>query len=100
MRRTRIAVLGLSFEPGTDDIREDTSIKVIRLFLKAGSRIVAYDLVAMKSAKSILLEISYSGSALNCLEGADCCTLATDWEEFSRIKAGGPSVENENTSSH
>jgi UDPglucose 6-dehydrogenase len=85
LERRRIAILGLAFKPGTDDMREAPSRSLIELFLKARSTIIAYDPIAMKNAKEILPKISYAESALKCLENADCSIVVTEWDEFKSI---------------
>jgi UDPglucose 6-dehydrogenase len=82
----RIAVLGLSFKPDTDDVRESPAIRLIKLLQKARSKVVAYDPVAMESVKKILPEILYASSAMECLKDADCCIVVTAWKEFKTIK--------------
>lgn len=86
LKDRRIAILGLAFKPGTDDIRQAPSINLIKWFMRAGSKIKVYDPVGMKNAKKILPEISYARSAMECLDKADCCIVVTEWEEFREIK--------------
>ncbi len=87
LRGKRIAILGLSFKPGTDDIREAPAIKLIRELLKLKAVIVAYDPAAISSARAELGDsIKYAGSASECIEKADCCVVATEWPEFKRLK--------------
>lgn len=83
----KIALLGLSFKPKTDDIREAPSLKIIRELLRKGARsIVAYDPVASNSVKSIFgSKIEYSENAEGAIRGADCCIVATEWEEFKKL---------------
>ena len=84
LKGKRISILGLAFKPGTDDIRDAPSIKLIKRFVKAQSEIKAYDPVAMKNARKILHGISYPDSAIESIEQADCCIVATDWDEFRK----------------
>jgi UDPglucose 6-dehydrogenase len=82
----RIAVLGLSFKPDSDDIRDSASIRLILALLSKGAKIAAYDPLAMENSKKVLGGlIEYSPSPLQCLAGSDCCFLATEWEEFSGL---------------
>jgi UDPglucose 6-dehydrogenase len=82
-----VAVLGLAFKPGTDDVREAPSIKIIKELISQGAKVTAYDPVAMENAKKVLGgEIEYAPSAQECLRNADCCILVTEWNEFKRIK--------------
>lgn len=81
-----IAVLGLSFKPNTDDMREAPSIFVITQLLKHGARIVAYDPVAMKNAKTVLpSRVEFAGSAYKAAEGADGVAVITEWNEFRQL---------------
>lgn len=83
----KVAILGLSFKPGTDDLREAPSLKIINALIKEGAKVIAYDPKAMNNAKHILKEkINYANSALECLKDADCCILVTEWEEFKKLK--------------
>jgi len=82
----KVAILGLSFKPDTDDMREARSIPIINQLLKEGANVVAYDPVAIPVAKAILpSKINYASSATKCLKGADCCILVTEWEEFKKL---------------
>ncbi len=87
LRGKRIAVLGLSFKPNTDDMREAPSVRIIRKLLEEGATVAAYDPVAVENARKILKDkIEYASSSLECLKGADCCIVVTEWDEFRRIK--------------
>jgi UDPglucose 6-dehydrogenase len=83
LKGKKIGLWGLSFKPQTDDMREAPSLVLIRKFLDAGARIMAYDPVAMHEAKRILgNSINYAEDQYHALEGADCLVLATEWPEF------------------
>ena len=82
-----IAVLGLSFKPNTDDVREAVSIPLVKELLKEGATVRAYDPAAMNSARSVLGEsVEYASTPLTCIDGADCCILVTEWEEFKKLQ--------------
>ena len=82
-----IAILGLSFKPDTDDIREARSIKIINQLLREGAKIIAYDPMAMPNIKKVFKEkIKYASSPTKCLKNADCAILVTEWEEFKKLK--------------
>jgi UDPglucose 6-dehydrogenase len=82
----KIAILGLSFKPNTDDMREARSIPIINQLIKEGANITAYDPVAIPNAKSIFKEkIRYASSSIDCLKDADCCILVTEWDEFKKL---------------
>ena len=86
LRGKRIAVLGLSFKPNTDDMREAPSVRVIKKLLAEGASVVAYDPVAENNARKILKNaIEYVDSAAECLKGADCCIVVTEWDEFKKV---------------
>ena len=87
LKGKQIAILGLSFKPNTDDMRKAKSIPIIRQLLKEGASITAYDPVAIEKAKSILKDkIKYASSPTECLKDADCCIIATEWDEFKKLK--------------
>jgi UDPglucose 6-dehydrogenase len=87
LKGKKIAILGLSFKPHTDDMREARSVRIINQLLKQGATVTAYDPMAMSNTKKILKErINYASSAIECLKGADCAVLVTEWEEFKRLK--------------
>jgi len=82
----KIAILGLSFKPNTDDIREGASLRIINLLLAKGAKVVAFDPQAIDNVKRIIGDmISYSNSSYECLENADCCMLVTEWDEFKKL---------------
>lgn len=85
LRGKRIAVLGLSFKGGVDDIRETRAVPLITGLLAKGARVVAYDPMAMDSFIRVMPTISYAGSARECLEGADGCIVQSDWPEFRKL---------------
>jgi len=82
LKGRKIAVCGLSFKPKTDDIRESSSIKLIKMLKEKGAEINAYDPVAIENSKKELPDINYCTSAYDALDGSDCLVLATEWDEF------------------
>lgn len=79
-----IAVLGLSFKPGTDDMREAVSVKVVNALLKEDAEVRVYDPQASENAKSIFEDkIIYAKSAEEALENVDACLIVTEWPEFA-----------------
>ncbi len=83
----KIAILGLSFKPNTDDIREAASLRIIELLLTKGVKVVAFDPAAMDNVKKVLGDrISYSNSIYECLENTDSCMLVTEWDEFKKLQ--------------
>lgn len=86
LQNKTIAVFGLSFKKNTDDVRESPAIDIINLLLKRGSKIKAYDPIAVNNAKKILgSKIIYSRDPYSCVKGADALLLATEWTEFIHL---------------
>lgn len=88
LRGKRVAVLGLSFKPQTDDLREAPSFDVVENLLAEGAFITAYDPCAMESFKKICPQseqITFAASAEEALEGADMAFLLTEWEEIASL---------------
>jgi UDPglucose 6-dehydrogenase len=82
----RIAVLGLSFKPNTDDLRHAPSLKLIDILLKRGARIAAYDPIAMDNAKEKYGDsIEFFDDAYSAMTGADALILMTEWNEFRQL---------------
>ncbi len=80
-----IAVLGLSFKPNTDDMREAPSIKIIDYLLSEGANIKAFDPKAMENAKKLFPQIEYTKTSLDATKGADAAVFLTEWDEFKKI---------------
>lgn len=80
-----IAVLGLSFKPNTDDLREAPSIKIISALEKEGAKIKAFDPAAMGHAKTFLPNAAFCKNIYECLFGADAALILTEWDEFKKI---------------
>ncbi len=92
LRGKTIAVLGLTFKPNTDDMREAPSIALITALRDMGAAVRAFDPAGMEQAKPLLPEIVYASSAYTCAEGADALVIITEWEQFraldfARLKA-------------
>lgn len=87
----RIALLGLSFKPGTDDMREAPAIKIANHLYAHEADIVAYDPKAVPNAKNRFIrdsiKIRYASSIEECLKDADCCMVLVEWEEFKTVTA-------------
>jgi UDPglucose 6-dehydrogenase len=88
LRGKRVAVLGLAFKPDTDDARDAVSIKIVRRLLEKGAGVVVYDPVTMNNFRRIFDDesVEYSKSPLDCIKGADCAMLVTEWDIFSKIR--------------
>ncbi len=86
VKEKRIGVLGLSFKPNTDDMREAPSIEIITTLINEGATIIAYDPKASHKAKDILpKEVIYVESPYKAAEGADCLLILTEWDEIKNI---------------
>ena len=86
LRGKRLAVLGLAFKGGTDDIRESPAIAIVQSLLQQGSRVAAYDPAALERAREILGDhISYANSSYEAAHGADALLILTEWEEFANL---------------
>lgn len=79
-----IGLLGLSFKPNTDDLRDAPSLTLIRQLSKMGARVKAYDPIAMENCKEQYpdLEVSYEDSVINLVNGCDAIIIVTEWDEF------------------
>lgn len=87
LKGKRLAVLGLAFKGGTDDIRESPAIALVRMLLKEQCEIVAYDPAAMERA-ALEFEprtVQFAGSTYEAATGADALLILTDWEEFTAL---------------
>lgn len=86
LKGKQIAILGLAFKPDTDDMREARVIPIIHQLLSEGARVIAYDPIATSVAQTIFKDkIRYADSAIECIKGADCCILVTEWPEFKKL---------------
>jgi UDPglucose 6-dehydrogenase len=87
LKGKRLAVLGLAFKGGTDDIRDSPAIAVIRMLMKERCEIVAYDPAAMERARKEFADapISFAESIYEAAEKADALLILTDWEEFAAL---------------
>jgi UDPglucose 6-dehydrogenase len=80
-----IAMLGLTFKPNTDDMRDSPSLAVVPALQKAGATVRAFDPEGMGEAKKLLQGVTYCEDAYGALEGADCAVLMTEWNEFRAL---------------
>ena len=82
-----VAVLGVAFKKGTDDIRDAVSVRVVEKLLEHKLRIRVHDPMALKNFRRIFgTRISYSESITECLEGSDCCIILTDWSMYKDLR--------------
>jgi UDPglucose 6-dehydrogenase len=82
----KLAVLGLAFKDGTDDVRESPAIKIIEQLLEEKYHITAFDPAAMERARQILgSRINYASDAYAAADGADALLILTEWKEFASL---------------
>jgi UDPglucose 6-dehydrogenase len=88
LRAKKLAVLGLAFKGGTDDIRESPALAVIEMLLREGCEIRAYDPAAMDRARSLLPQpgVTYCENSYDAVSGADALLILTDWKEFATLE--------------
>jgi UDPglucose 6-dehydrogenase len=80
-----VCVLGLSFKPNTNDIRDAPSIYIINKLLKAGAKVRAYDPVAVPDAKEILPKVTYCKDSYDAAKGANAVVIVTEWNQFRNL---------------
>jgi UDPglucose 6-dehydrogenase len=80
-----IGMLGLSFKPNTDDIREAPSIEIIRRLQEEGASVKAYDPQAIDNARAILPDVGYCRDPYEVAEGSDALMIITEWDEFRNL---------------
>jgi len=85
LRDHTIGILGLSFKPNTDDMREAPAIEIIHLLQNEGAQIRAYDPVSMKNARHMLKEVTLCDDPYSLAEGCDALVIATEWNEFKQL---------------
>jgi UDPglucose 6-dehydrogenase len=87
LKGKKLAVLGLSFKGGTDDIRESPAIEIVKVLLKEGCEVNAYDPAATERAQEVLPKqgVKYAKSAYDAATGADALLILTDWPEFANL---------------
>lgn len=82
VRGKTIAVLGLTFKPNTDDMREAPSIPIITALQDMGAKVRAYDPEGMEQAKAFVSNVAFCKDAYDCAEGASALVIVTEWEQF------------------
>ena len=92
VRGQTVAVLGLTFKPNTDDMRDAPSIAIIQTLQDAGAKVRAYDPEGMEAAKAVLTDVEYASSAYAAADGAAATVIVTEWDAFraldlTRLKA-------------
>ncbi|MGD8228593.1 MAG: UDP-glucose/GDP-mannose dehydrogenase family protein [Desulfobacteraceae bacterium] len=92
LKGKRLGVLGLTFKPNTDDIRESPAVKIVKGLVDKGASVVAFDPAGMEAAKKVLKEVVFAKDMYDVAEDADALVLTTEWNEFrfldwERVKA-------------
>jgi UDPglucose 6-dehydrogenase len=81
----RIAVLGLTFKPNTDDMRDAPALAIVAALQAEGARIRAYDPKGMESARALLRDVDYASDPYDCATGADVLAIVTEWDAFRAL---------------
>jgi UDPglucose 6-dehydrogenase len=92
VRGKTVALLGLTFKPNTDDMRDAPSIAIIQALQDEGAKIRAYDPEGVEQARQMMTDVDFTEDAYSCVEGASAVVIVTEWNEFraldlKRIKA-------------
>ncbi|HZP77882.1 MAG TPA: UDP-glucose/GDP-mannose dehydrogenase family protein [Pseudolabrys sp.] len=85
VRGKTIAVLGLTFKPNTDDMREAPSIPLITALQDMGAKVRVYDPIGMEQAKAMLTDVAYTDNAYSCAQDASALVIVTEWEQFRAL---------------
>jgi UDPglucose 6-dehydrogenase len=88
VRGKTVAILGLTFKPNTDDMREAPSLSIIQALQDAGAQIRAYDPEGMDAARPMLEDVTYTQSAYEAAEGAAAVVIVTEWDAFRALDLG------------
>jgi UDPglucose 6-dehydrogenase len=84
-RGKTVALLGLTFKPNTDDMRDAPAIAIATALLDAGVKIRAYDPEGMDAAKEIMPSLTYCTDAYDAAQGADAVVIVTEWDAFRAL---------------
>jgi UDPglucose 6-dehydrogenase len=87
-RDKRVAILGLTFKPNTDDMRDAPSIAIIQTLLDAGADVVAYDPEGMEAAARLMPDVTMTTNVYDAIEAADAIVLVTEWDAFRALDFG------------
>jgi UDPglucose 6-dehydrogenase len=85
LRGKTVAVLGLTFKPNTDDVREAPSIPLITALQDMGAKVRVYDPAGMEQARQVLADVTYCRGPYDCVEEADAVVIVTEWEQFRAL---------------
>ncbi len=90
LRGKTVAVLGLTFKPDTDDMREAPSIPLVTGLLDMGAKVRAHDPVGMEQARKELPDIEYCDDPYACVKGADAMVVVTEWVQYRTLDLRAP----------
>ncbi len=82
VRDRKIAVLGLTFKPNTDDLRESPALAIIQALQDAGAKVAAYDPEGIEQARQVTEGVSFGRDAYDVAEGAEALVIVTEWNAF------------------
>src|SRR6185369_10154651 len=85
VRGKTVAILGLTFKPNTDDMREAPSLPLITALQDMGAKVRAFDPVGMEQAKPMVQNVAFCNDAYTCAEGASALVIVTEWEQFRAL---------------
>ncbi|MHB1103438.1 MAG: UDP-glucose dehydrogenase family protein [Devosia sp.] len=88
VRGKTIAILGLTFKPNTDDLRESPSIAIISALQQAGASVRAFDPHGLDGARSIFSDVAFGADAYDAASGADALVIVTEWDTFRALDFG------------
>ncbi|MHB1220053.1 MAG: UDP-glucose dehydrogenase family protein [Alphaproteobacteria bacterium] len=80
-----VAVLGLTFKPNTDDMREAPSLDIVPALLAQGAKVRVFDPAGMEEAKKLISDVTWCADAYDAIEGADALVIVTEWNEFRAL---------------
>jgi UDPglucose 6-dehydrogenase len=85
LRGKTVAVLGLTFKPNTDDMREAPSIPLIVALQDMGAKVRVHDPEGMQQARQVLTDVTYCDGPYDCIDEADAAVIVTEWEQFRAL---------------
>ncbi|PDT38335.1 UDP-glucose 6-dehydrogenase [Rhizobium sp. M10] len=85
IRGKKIAILGLTFKPNTDDMRDSPAIAIIQTLQDNGAQVVGYDPEGMENARKVIENIEYAGGPYEAAAGADALVIVTEWNQFRAL---------------
>jgi UDPglucose 6-dehydrogenase len=88
VRGKSVAVLGLTFKPNTDDMRDSPAISIIQTLQDAGAKVVGYDPEGMDNARGLIEGMTFAKDAYAAAEGADALVIVTEWNQFRALDFG------------